>query len=81
MMTKIVPAVALAITTLATVPASANPNYCQEDLGYGQASSFHWLVWLRLEPHWEGLRSDGQFVDAGCNVCLQLGLGSGGPIA
>jgi hypothetical protein len=38
-MTKIVLALALAIATLATVPASAG-THCQEDLGYGRTSSF-----------------------------------------
>jgi hypothetical protein len=35
-MTRIVLALALAIATLATVPASAGP--CKEDLGYGRTS-------------------------------------------
>ena len=38
-MTKIILALALALATVATVPASAGP-YCQEDLGYGRTSSF-----------------------------------------
>jgi hypothetical protein len=38
-MTRIVLALALAITTLATAPAVAGPH-CQEDLGYGRTSSF-----------------------------------------
>ena len=40
MMTKIALAVALAIAALAAVPASAHPNQCQEDLGYGRTGSF-----------------------------------------
>jgi hypothetical protein len=40
MMTKIALAVALAIAVLAAVPASAHPNHCQEDLGYGRTGSF-----------------------------------------
>jgi hypothetical protein len=39
MMTKIVLAVALAIAAFAAVPASAHPNQCQEDLGYGRTGS------------------------------------------
>jgi hypothetical protein len=39
-MTKLVLAFALAIATLATVPANAGGKYCQEDLGYGRTSSF-----------------------------------------
>jgi hypothetical protein len=38
-MTRIVLALALAMATLATVPAAAG-LYCQEDLGYGRTSSF-----------------------------------------
>ena len=38
-MTKIILALALALATVVTVPASAGP-YCQEDLGYGRTSSF-----------------------------------------
>jgi hypothetical protein len=38
-MTKLVLALALAVSTIATAPASAGP-YCQEDLGYGRTSSF-----------------------------------------
>jgi hypothetical protein len=40
MMTRIALAVALAIAVLAAVPASAHPNHCQEDLGYGRTASF-----------------------------------------
>ena len=35
-MTKTVLAFALAIATFATVPASAGPPACQDDLGYGR---------------------------------------------
>jgi hypothetical protein len=47
-MTKIVLALALAMTALASVPASASPHHdwqvagnCQEDLGYGAAAEPH----------------------------------------
>jgi hypothetical protein len=47
MTTKIAFALALAITALASVPASAGPHHgwqvasnCQEDLGYGRTSSW-----------------------------------------
>ena len=38
-MTKIILALALALATLATVPAAAGPN-CSEDLGYGRTGLF-----------------------------------------
>jgi hypothetical protein len=47
MTTKIVLALALAMTALASVPASASPHHdwqvagnCQEDLGYGRTSGW-----------------------------------------
>ena len=47
MTTKIAFALALAITALASVPASASPHHgwqvagnCQEDLGYGRTSGW-----------------------------------------
>lgn len=40
MMTKIALAVALVIAAIATIPASAHPNHCQEDLGYGRTGGF-----------------------------------------
>ena len=47
MTTKIAFALALAITDLASVPASASPHHgwqvagnCQEDLGYGRTSGW-----------------------------------------
>jgi hypothetical protein len=39
MIAKITLALALAITVLANMPASAGPR-CQEDLGYGRTSSW-----------------------------------------
>jgi hypothetical protein len=39
MITKITLALALLISVLASVPASAGPR-CQEDLGYGRTSSW-----------------------------------------
>jgi len=47
MISRITLALALAITTLASIPASAGPQHgwqtasnCQEDLGYGRTSSW-----------------------------------------
>jgi hypothetical protein len=40
MVDKIALAVTLVIAALAAVPASAQPNRCQEDLGYGRTGSF-----------------------------------------
>jgi hypothetical protein len=47
MTTKIILALALAMTALASVPASASPHHdwqvagnCQEDLGYGRTSGW-----------------------------------------
>jgi hypothetical protein len=45
MISRITLALALAITALASIPASASPQHswasnCQEDLGYGRTSSW-----------------------------------------
>ena len=40
---------------------SAGPPFAEHSSFWPYEERTHWLVWLKLDPRWENLRSDARF--------------------